>query len=139
MVFCTSSPVLQTKTVLNGDHDLPVWLQMLSDNLQEIHIRILALDIGLSIFKYTDQSNIIVFLCQFLLHILKISHKNLQLLTVSVSPRIDLTALHGQIDTSHFTCSAKKGTCNSTASGTDLQHLFLACKRHPAKDILSDM
>jgi len=93
MIFRTSCPVLQPQTIFNCKNDLTIRFQMSGYDLKEIHIRSLTLYIGFSIFKHTDQCNIIIFFGKRLLDFLKIPHKDLQIVTVSVSPCIDLASL----------------------------------------------
>ena len=93
MIFRTSCPVLQPQTIFDCKNDLTIRFQMSGYDLKEIHIRSLTLYISFSIFKNPDQGNVIIFLSKATLHILKIPHKDLQIVTVSVSPCIDLASL----------------------------------------------
>ena len=132
MIFRTSCPVFQSQAVLNGKHDLSIGFQMSGNDLQEIHIRILALNIGLPVFKYTDQCNIIIFLSKVFFDLLEISHKDLQVILISVPVGVDPASFHGKFNTGHFFRLPAECTCNSATAGTDLQHLFFPCKRKPA-------
>ena len=106
MILCTSGPVFQAQTVLNSKDDPSVRFQMSGNDLQEIHIWIFALNIGLPILEHTDQGNIIVFLCEIFLDLLEIPHQDLKILLISVAVGIDTAALHGKIDACHLSCIA---------------------------------
>ena len=132
MIFRTSCPVFQAQTVLNGKNDLSVRFQMCGNDLQEIHIRSLTLNVGFPVFKYPDQGNIIIFFCQILLNLLEVSHQDLQVFLISVAVSIDLTSFHGKVNAGDFFCFFAQSTRDRSASGTNLENLFLPCKRKPA-------
>ena len=93
MIFCTARPVFQSKTVFDRKDDLAVRFEMSGNDLQEIYIRSTALNISLSIFKYTDQRDVIILFGKIFLNILKVAHKDLKIIKVLMSVGIDQASL----------------------------------------------
>ena len=93
MIFCTARPVFQSKTVFDRKDDPAVRFEMSGNDLQEIYIRSTALNISLSIFKYTDQRDVIILFGKIFLNILKVAHKNLKIIKVLMSVGIDQASL----------------------------------------------
>ena len=84
MIFCTARPVFQSKTVFDRKDDLAVRFEMSGNT---------ALNISLSIFKYTDQRDLIILFGKIFLNILKVAHKNLKIIKVLMSVGIDQASL----------------------------------------------
>ena len=131
MIFRTSGPVFQSQSVLDGQNNLSIRFQMSGYDLKKIHIWVLTLDIRFPILKHTDQGNIIIFFCQILLYLLKVSHKNPKVILILMSVCIDLASLHRKLNTGNFFRFLTQSTCDGPTSGTDLQDLFLSGKWKP--------
>ena len=89
MVLCTSGPVFQSQSVLDGQNNLSIRFQMSGYDLKKIHIWVLTPDIRFPILKHTDQGNVIIFLSKATLHILKITYHNFHIIAFAISICID--------------------------------------------------
>ena len=89
MILGASCPVFESKTILDRKNDLTTWFQMFRNDLEEINIWSITLDISLSIFKNTDQCDVIILFGKVFLDILKIPHEDLKVAKILVSVGID--------------------------------------------------
>ena len=120
MIFTATSPVFQSKFILNSDNHAAVKLSVTVTDPHEIFIRCLTTDIRLSVLKHTDQQDIIVIITKMWLDILKISNHDRDVITVAISVCIDHASFFRQINTGHTSCPFRKCARDRTTACTDL-------------------
>ena len=73
MVLLAACPIFQSQFIFYGYGNMTALFSVFSDNAQEIFIRRIGCNISLSVFKDTDQADIIIIAGKIRLDILKIS------------------------------------------------------------------
>ena len=110
---------------------------MRQKNVEEIMIRRLSTDITLSVFKHTDQADVVIILRQLRLNVLKISHMDRDIVTFAMPVGIDETALLRQINTGHTSRFPRQCPGDRPAAASNLKNLVRFLHRNPVHDIFT--
>ena len=119
MIFLATGKIFESQSVLNGNDDPTAGSQMLLQHVQKILIGMIRPDIGLPIFKDTDQEDVLVVSGKRRLNVTEIAHVNRHIFAVFVSISIDQTALFGQVYTVHFSGLGGQGAGDGAATAAD--------------------
>ena len=112
---------------------------MLQQNLQEILKGSVSSNIALGIFKYSNQTDIVIVRIQILLNIFKVPNMNGNIIAIPMSISINQAPLLGQFYAGHFSCLSCQCSCNRSAAATHLQYLCCFVHGHPINNILAQI
>ena len=135
MILLTACEIFQPIFIFNRNDKSAALRQMWQKNVEEILIRCLSTDITLSVFKYTDQADVVIILRQLRLNVLKISHMNCNIVTFAVPVGIDETALLRQIHAGHASRLPRQCPGDRPTATSDLENLVRFLHRNPVHDI----